>query len=70
MRALQLLDNRVLAVVDLPDPSPPGAGEVQVWVRSTAPNVDLQATISEVRGDGAETFVQGGWLRTGAGDGR
>jgi predicted acyl esterase len=25
--------------------------------------VDLQATISEVRPDGKETFVQGGWLR-------
>ena len=36
-----------------------GAG----WVRSSAPNVDLQATISEVRPDGKETFVQGGWLR-------
>ena len=26
-------------------------------------DVDLQATISEVRPDGKETFVQGGWLR-------
>ncbi len=43
-----------------------GAGELQVWVRSKADNVDLQATISEVRPDGDETFVQGGWLRTGA----
>ena len=43
-----------------------GAGEVQVWVRSSARNVDLQATISEVRPDGKETFVQGGWLRTEA----
>jgi predicted acyl esterase len=43
-----------------------GAGEVQVWVRSEASNVDLQATISEVRPDGKETFVQGGWLRTSA----
>ena len=25
--------------------------------------MDLQATISEVRPDGKETFVQGGWLR-------
>ena len=41
-----------------------GDGEVQVWVRSQARNVDLQATISEVRPDGRETFVQGGWLRT------
>jgi predicted acyl esterase len=40
-----------------------GAGAVQAWVRSSKPNVDLQATISEVRPDGKETFVQGGWLR-------
>ena len=33
------------------------------WVRSSAPNVDLQATISEVRPDGKETFVQSGWVR-------
>jgi predicted acyl esterase len=43
-----------------------GAGAVNLWVRSSTPNVDLQATISEVRPDGKETFVQGGWLRTGA----
>ena len=40
-----------------------GGGAVKVWVRSSTPNVDLQATISEVRPDGKETFVQGGWLR-------
>ena len=41
-----------------------GAGALQVWVRSQARNVDLQATVSEVRPDGKEIFVQGGWLRT------
>ena len=40
-----------------------GAGRVDLWLRSSAPNVDLQATISEVRPDGKETFVQGGWVR-------
>jgi hypothetical protein len=40
-----------------------GAGRVDVWVRSSTPNVDLQATISEVRPDGKETFVQNGWVR-------
>jgi predicted acyl esterase len=40
-----------------------GAGAVQVWVRSSTPDVDLQATISEVRPDGNEVFVQNGWLR-------
>jgi len=43
-----------------------GAGAVHLWVRSSKPNVDLQATISEVRPDGKETFVQGGWVRTKA----
>jgi uncharacterized protein len=40
-----------------------GAGAVEAWVRSSTPNVDLQATVSEVRPDGKETFVQNGWLR-------
>ena len=40
-----------------------GAGAVHLWIRTSAPNVDLQATVSEVRPDGKETFVQGGWLR-------
>jgi predicted acyl esterase len=40
-----------------------GAGAVYVWVRSSTPDVDLQATISEVRPDGNETFVQDGWMR-------
>ena len=40
-----------------------GAGAVHAWIRAKAPDVDLQATISEIRPDGKETFVQGGWLR-------
>ncbi len=40
-----------------------GAGALHLWVRSSTPDVDLQATISEVRPDGNETFVQNGWLR-------
>ena len=40
-----------------------GAGAVHVWVRSSTPDVDLQATVSEVRPDGNETFVQNGWIR-------
>ncbi|MBB6628184.1 CocE/NonD family hydrolase [Nocardioides sp. KIGAM211] len=39
-----------------------GAGAVQVWVRSSTRDLDLQATISEVR-KGKETFVQSGWMR-------
>ena len=41
-----------------------GAGAVHVWVKASRPIVDLQATISEVRPDGNETFVQNGYLRT------
>ena len=40
-----------------------GGGAVEAWVRSSAPNVDLQATVTEVRPDGKETYVQSGWLR-------
>jgi uncharacterized protein len=40
-----------------------GAGAVHAWIRSSKPNVDLQVTISDVRPDGMETFVQNGWLR-------
>jgi predicted acyl esterase len=40
-----------------------GAGAVHVWVRASTPNVDLQATITEVRPDNKETFVQNGWVR-------
>jgi uncharacterized protein len=41
-----------------------GAGALRVWVRSPTKKVDLQVTLSEVRPDGKETFVQGGWLRS------
>ncbi len=40
-----------------------GTGSVDLWVRSSKPDVDLEVTISEVRPDGKETYVQSGWLR-------
>ena len=40
-----------------------GGGAVHLWVEASAPSVDLQATVSEVRPDGMETFVQNGWVR-------
>jgi uncharacterized protein len=40
-----------------------GAGSLQVWISASVPDVDLQVTVSEVRPDGNETFVQSGWLR-------
>jgi predicted acyl esterase len=40
-----------------------GGGALQAWIKASVPSVDLQVTVSEVRPDGRETFVQGGWLR-------
>ena len=40
-----------------------GAGALEAWIKSPARSVDLQATVTEVRPDGQETFVQSGWLR-------
>jgi predicted acyl esterase len=40
-----------------------GGGAVQLWMQASTPSVDLQVTVSEVRPDGKETFVQDGWLR-------
>ena len=43
-----------------------GKGRVDLWVRSSVRDVDLQATVTEIRPDGKETFVQGGWVRAKA----
>jgi predicted acyl esterase len=43
-----------------------GAGAVHAWVRASVPDVDLQVTVTEVRPDGKETYVQSGWLRASA----
>ncbi|HEY4428374.1 MAG TPA: CocE/NonD family hydrolase [Solirubrobacteraceae bacterium] len=40
-----------------------GGGAVHLWVKSSTPDVDLQATVSEVSPAGNETFVQNGWIR-------
>jgi predicted acyl esterase len=40
-----------------------GAGALEAWIKSSARDVDLQVTVSEVRPDGIETYVQSGWLR-------
>ena len=39
-----------------------GTGSVDLWVRSDAPDTDLEVTLSEVRPDGTEVYVQSGWL--------
>ena len=59
-------DGKALAYVTDPlaaDTVLAGTGSVDLWVRSSKPDVDLEVTISEVRPDGQETYVQSGWLR-------
>jgi hypothetical protein len=40
-----------------------GAGSLTAAIKASRSDVDLQATVSELRPDGRETFVQSGWLR-------
>lgn len=40
-----------------------GAASVDLWIRSPVDDVDLEATLSEVRPDGQEMYIQSGWLR-------
>jgi hypothetical protein len=40
-----------------------GPSSLDLWLSSTAPDTDVQATISEVRPDGQEQYIQRGWLR-------
>ncbi|MBK5231628.1 MAG: CocE/NonD family hydrolase [Thermoleophilia bacterium] len=40
-----------------------GSSSVDLYLKSTAKDTDLQATLTEVRPDGQETYVQSGWLR-------
>lgn len=40
-----------------------GFGSLDLWLRSTAEDTDLEVTVSEVRPDGTEVYVQSGWLR-------
>jgi predicted acyl esterase len=40
-----------------------GTGSVDLWIKSTVDDADLQVTLSEIRPDGQEMYVQSGWLR-------
>lgn len=40
-----------------------GPSRVDLWLSSTASDTDLQVSLTEVRPDGQEMFVQRGWLR-------
>jgi len=40
-----------------------GPSSLDLYLKSSAANTDLQVTLTEVRPDGKETYVQNGWLR-------
>jgi putative CocE/NonD family hydrolase len=40
-----------------------GSGSADLWLASTAPDTDVQVTLSEIRPDGQEMYVINGWLR-------
>jgi hypothetical protein len=40
-----------------------GSGSANLWISSTGVDSDVQITLSELRPDGQEQFVQNGWLR-------
>ena len=40
-----------------------GTASLDLWVSSTAADTDFEVTLSEVRPDGQEMFIQQGWLR-------
>jgi hypothetical protein len=42
-----------------------GPSSLDLWLGCTAPDVDLEVTLTEHRPDGWETYVQSGWLRAG-----
>lgn len=39
-----------------------GSGSANIWLSSTAPDTDLQITLTEIRPDGEEVYVARGWL--------
>jgi len=40
-----------------------GSGSVDLWLQSTTADTDLEVTLTEIRPDGNERYVQNGWLR-------
>lgn len=61
-----LSDDRAVAYVTEPletDTVLIGSASADLLIRASAPDVDLQVTISEVRPDGMESYIQTGWLR-------
>jgi putative CocE/NonD family hydrolase len=40
-----------------------GPASLNLWLASTSTDTDIEATVTEVRPDGQETYIQRGWLR-------
>jgi predicted acyl esterase len=40
-----------------------GSASADLWIASTEPDTDIEITLTEVRPDGQERYVQNGWLR-------
>lgn len=40
-----------------------GSGSADLWVKSSSADTDVEVTLSEIRPDGQEVYVQSGWLR-------
>ncbi|MDT7539469.1 MAG: hypothetical protein QOI82_3054, partial [Actinomycetota bacterium] len=40
-----------------------GSASMDLWLSSTAPDTDVQVTLTEVRPDGQEMYLQKGWLK-------
>ncbi len=61
-----LVANTAVAYATAPlraDTTMVGTGSVDLWVKSSTSNTDLQVTLTEIRADGKEVYVQNGWLR-------
>ncbi len=61
-----LLEDRAVAFIGEPldqDTVMIGTGSVDLWIRSTATEADLEVSLTDVRPDGQEGYVQSGWLR-------
>jgi len=62
----QLVDGKAASFVSAPleeDLVMVGHGSVDLWIRSTATDADLEVNLTEIRPDGMESYVQSGWLR-------
>lgn len=61
-----LVDNTAVAYQTGPLQEPTtmvGTGSVDLYIKSTTEDTDIQVALTEIRPDGNEVYVQGGWLR-------